>query len=218
MNKLSIDELNIIEYSKMKSIPYEEYFGEMDLTDEQKQERIDMARKLEDKLTYIMFLVLTMSAVGAVDYEYVHSQLVTEYQNVLIEAQMLDDYFAFYVSQFADNFIDTTQKHISEDYYLSYDRAAYNAENESNAIFNHQDLMKAIEKGYTHKKWITMNDRRVRHTHRLVDGETIPIEDEFQVGNAKMLYPKMECEYPEEVVNCRCTLHYIKGNKEVKQV
>lgn len=53
------------------------------------------------------------------------------------------------------------------------------------------------------KQWLATLDKRTRDTHRMLDGETIPINETFW----------NQCEYPgdpdgpaEEVYNCRCTL------------
>lgn len=58
----------------------------------------------------------------------------------------------------------------------------------------------------THKMWLTQGDSRVRHTHRVLHGEVIPVDDLFQVGVAKLPYPGFPGGPPEEVINCRCLL------------
>lgn len=58
------------------------------------------------------------------------------------------------------------------------------------------------------KTWHTMEDERVRHTHRKVDGKTIPVKKKFRVGKYKMDHPGDPAGGPEENVNCRCYLEY----------
>jgi len=53
------------------------------------------------------------------------------------------------------------------------------------------------------KQWMATHDGRTRHSHRDIDGETIPIEEEF--GNG-LMFPADPDGPPEEVYNCRCTL------------
>lgn len=55
-----------------------------------------------------------------------------------------------------------------------------------------------------------MCDRRVRHTHEMVDGETIGIYDAFEVGDALMMFPKDDSlgAGQEEIANCRCVVEY----------
>ena len=59
------------------------------------------------------------------------------------------------------------------------------------------------------QQWLAILDNRTRHSHRLMDGQHVPVGEVFSNG----------CEYPgdpdgpaEEVWNCRCTLiAYLKG-------
>ena len=52
------------------------------------------------------------------------------------------------------------------------------------------------------KTWVATFDGRTRHTHRQMDGITIPIDDSFPNGCKNPGDPKGP---PEEVYNCRCT-------------
>lgn len=56
------------------------------------------------------------------------------------------------------------------------------------------------------KKWLATTDSRTRETHAAVNGETIPNDEYFTVGDSEMLYPGDPDGAPEEVYNCRCTL------------
>lgn len=53
------------------------------------------------------------------------------------------------------------------------------------------------------KQWIATLDKRTRDTHRLLDGETIPVKETFWNGLMEPGDPDGE---PAEVYNCRCTL------------
>lgn len=61
------------------------------------------------------------------------------------------------------------------------------------------------KRGIKYKKWITMNDERVRASHSDIDGEVVPIDDLFSNG---LLYPCDPSGSPEETYNCRCILGY----------
>ena len=57
------------------------------------------------------------------------------------------------------------------------------------------------------KRWVATKDGRTRHSHRRLDGQTVPWDEEFSNG----------CRYPgdprgkaEEVYNCRCTLRTVE--------
>lgn len=64
------------------------------------------------------------------------------------------------------------------------------------------------------KQWIASHDKRVRQSHQHVDGETIPIKEEFSNG---LMYPGDPDGDPEEVYGCRCTMiSEIKGFRHKK--
>ena len=54
----SFDELNRLVKTK-KSMPYEKFFGEMELNKTEKSKRISLARIMEENFTYIMILLFT---------------------------------------------------------------------------------------------------------------------------------------------------------------
>lgn len=71
-----------------------------------------------------------------------------------------------------------------------------------------EDMLNLLrEGGYTHKRWITRYDSRVRMTHANVDRDTIPLEENFTVGGASLRFPADPLSADiGEVINCRCVL------------
>lgn len=66
------------------------------------------------------------------------------------------------------------------------------------------DFLQAV--GFTvEKTWISMNDERVRDTHFLLHGTTIPIDGYFHTVNGRSQGPGL-FGIAEEDVNCRCSL------------
>jgi len=62
----------------------------------------------------------------------------------------------------------------------------------------------AIDKGIPMmKQWYATKDSRTRKSHRIIDGERIPINEYFANG---LFYPADPDGEPAEVYNCRCTL------------
>lgn len=59
------------------------------------------------------------------------------------------------------------------------------------------------------KRWLTEKDERVRRTHNLVDGDTLPVNVPFLVGGYPMMYPGDPLGPPDEVLNCRCGLEIV---------
>lgn len=61
------------------------------------------------------------------------------------------------------------------------------------------------------KTWQTTLDGRERPTHRLLDGETVGIDDYFQSSSGARLRHPGDTSLgapPEEIINCRCSLVY----------
>lgn len=201
------DELN---NPKSRAIPYEQYFGEMELTEEQKEERIKASKRIEDMMLFLFSLLSVMKEYSYENLEFVVSQVKNQYSDILSVSMEMDEYLNGYVNDFSEQIVETTQNHMDDEWYLSDDRAMFVAENEANTTFNYLEYKKAIESGKKKKRWITMRDRHVRHTHQLVEGKTIGINDVFLVGDSEMFYPKDATfgASAREIVNCRCSIKY----------
>lgn len=210
MMLLSIDELNI----RPRAVEYETYFGEMELTAEQYSRRMEFSKGFEDIMLFVLSLILLLREFGEIDYGFVRSQLESRYREIM--GDNLDETYQVYISEFADEIIRNTQEHTKDNiegengWYLSDDRAKFVAENEANTSQNYLEYKEAVESGKTKKKWVDMADVKVRPTHKKVGGKVIPIDEYFVVGEALMRFPKdlMAIDYPEEIVNCRCTIKY----------
>lgn len=198
----------------MRSMPYEQYFGEMDLTDEQLRERLLFSLKFENSVLSALTKVEVIhkyDELNNLTTQAVADELARQYEELYADIAEADEEIKKYISAFALSVIATTLDHIDEEYYTSYDRARLITENEANTSINYADFSRARNQGYTHKTWKTMEDPAVRQTHREVANETIPIGDYFVVGNSMMRYPKDLDGINvtgEEVVNCRCTITY----------
>lgn len=204
-----IDELNIpMPYSR--SEPFEQYFGDMELTDEEKEKRIEVAENLDDLMLFIFALISIMREKNAVDKDYIALQINNRYMAILQGYMGIDKYLEDYIRQFSNTFIETTFGSIDDSWYLSADRARFISENESETTWNYDEYRRAIESGKTRKQWVDIMDKRERKTHREVGGAVIPIEDVFVVGNSLMRYPKDTLYGAEakEIINCRCTIKY----------
>lgn len=187
------------------SIPYEEYFGEMDLTDGEKEERIKLAKEFE-----VLFLFLLMNYKKEQSNE-VKKMLQDKYKDIataFIDAEKPSSYIEEYSKQIIEDTIRVTNDNIDDPYYTSWDRAMFIAENEANGIGNYRQQLEAVKSGKKYKTWLTMKDKKVRHTHKEIDNLKIPIFEAFQVGNSKMMFPKDSNGEAKEIIGCRCVLEY----------
>lgn len=206
---LRFDELNALVQNK-RSMPFEQYFGEMNLTEDDKAERIKMAQELEDNFIVTMTLLFTMTQAGKINYEIVRQQIEDSYLETLRKYTDVDGYLSAYIKGFSYDVIDSTKKHKDQPYYYSLDRAKYMAENEVNTAINHARYMEAVNSGRTMKRWESIMDEVTRKDHRDINGKYIPIGQAFRVGDSWMLFPKdMSMNpSPNQIVNCRCTIIY----------
>ena len=192
------------------SMPYEQYFGEMEITDDQKKKRIQAAEEIEDIMFFLYELVSLMTDYRYISPEFIKQKVYKKYINVLEKHGNPDKYIEEYAKEFSDMVVDTTIKHSGEEFYRSEDRAMLVAENEANSAINYFEYKEAVAGGKKRKQWITQRDDRVRDTHKEVNGETIPIDNAFIVGDSLMAFPK-DTSYGasiNEIAGCRCTIKY----------
>lgn len=206
---MKFDELNQL-VGKSRSEPYETYFGEMDLTEEEIKKRIVLAEKLEDGFVFALALLFTMVQYNSVNYEQIRNKFEKSYLNAINGIIITDDYIKQYIRNFSYEITDSTKAHADDIYYYSSDRAIFIAENESLTCWNHQDFSDAIKSGKRRKQWMDVRDKKERETHLQVGRTVKPIKEPFLVGNSLMQYPKDTSLGADssEIVNCRCTIRY----------
>lgn len=61
------------------------------------------------------------------------------------------------------------------------------------------------------KSWLTLRDKKVRDTHRAAEGQTRAVNEAFNVGNSRMMYPgDTSLGAPiREIAHCRCSAQYL---------
>lgn len=205
----SYDEINNLSESGILSI--DEYFEEMELTEEEKKDRKKFAESMEEVMLFIFSLFLVTNQYGYRNKEFITGQLKQKYSEALLKFMVLDKYLEEYIERFSQETIDITVRHKDEKYYMSDDRATLISENESHLAFSHKEFSDAIKSGKKYKQWIDIRDDRERKTHRKVGRTILPIKEPFVVGDSLMMHPKDSETYgarAEEIVNCRCTAKY----------
>lgn len=216
MSVSSYDELNIRPNNR-RSEPYKEYFSKMSISDKEKQERIAFSEQMEEVVLYILALIETTIESGETKREYIQTQFYDKYLDVIASYMLIDTYIKQYAVDITKQIIDTTferlsseDKSITDDYYLSNDRAMFISECEANSILNYRQYLKAVKAGKTKKKWIDVGDKRERKTHLEVGGTILPIDEPFSVGDSLLQFPKDTSlgASADEIVNCRCSIQY----------
>lgn len=204
-------------------IPIDRFFKEMNLSDEEKKRREDLANDL-----LVLFLLLFYEiqaekvAENEIDIEYYKDMLYRRYCDEvevylvlwlsLLGRDTITEEMKENIRERVSDIVDTTLKY-EDEFYTSEDRAVMLAENETNFVGNTTEYDAATYQGYRHKKWLTMKDERVRLHHVEVDEAVKDIDEYYQVGMAEMLFPydmsRNAADHPEETINCRCVCVYL---------
>lgn len=203
------DELN--NFSEDEILDIDAYFEEMELSEEGKDERKKFAKDMKEIMLFLFSLFLVMKEKSYMDKRFIISKLQSRYSDLVVEYMKIDKYIEEHIKEFSEETVDTTIRHIEEEFYLSEDRGALISVNEANSTLNYKDFANAIANGKTEKQWLTEKDQKVRKTHKRLDSVIIPINDTFVVGNTLMRFPHdtfYGIDY-KELSNCRCTVRYI---------
>lgn len=194
-----------------------EYFDPMDISEKQKEERRKLANEMFNTFLFLFSLIEVSKSYNYMNIEYFVAQFELQFAPLVMSYSRNDEYIGQYIDKVSNDVVKTTvdglkkpEKSADREFVISDKRAAYAAVNEANSVENYEELQEAIESGYTHKRWCTMLDKRVRDTHKLLEGKTIPIDDYFEVGDDLLLFPRDEenCENVENIAGCRCSLKY----------
>ena len=109
--------------------------------------------------------------------------------------------------------IDKAQAMIREEFTaMSRMRAERIARTEIVGASNRGSLISAQSTGLTlNKEWIaTLDPLRTRDTHMEADGQTVPLMGKFIVGGVEMDTPGDMSAPADEVVNCRCSIRFVR--------
>lgn len=202
---MAIDKLNVIkEETRVMSIT--QFFNEMPIPEKDKKKRIDMCEDFE------VFLLLMIEIGEEMDFEFFVRQLQVGMIDIAGKYIELTQPVINRINEDAVYIAETTIKYADIPFYTSEDRATLVAETETQAICNIEEFERAKEQGFVYKEWLAMPDERTRFTHAMADGQRVPIDTPFIVGDSLMMYP-MDASLgapPEEIINCRCVMKYTR--------
>lgn len=210
LRDMTYSELNAL-IKNRRSEPFEEYFSVMEISDENKKKRIELAEKLDDNFLFILILLFTMNQYGTVDYNDIRLRFEQGYIDAVSEFFEPNQYIEDHARNFSYDVVDSTMRNEDDPYYYSEDRAVLLSENEANNTFSQQEFYEALESGKKWKKWMDIRDRKERKTHLAVGGTVKPIDEPFLVGDSLMMFARDADTFgaeAKEIVNCRCTTKY----------
>lgn len=77
----------------------------------------------------------------------------------------------------------------------------------ANAVGNAAQTTAAAAAGWRYKTWVSMKDNRVRHTHRVMNGQRVGMQDSFtSPTGVRLEFPGDPSAPIEEIANCRCAI------------
>jgi len=68
------------------------------------------------------------------------------------------------------------------------------------------------------KEWASTEDSRTRPSHAEADGDEVPLDEPFVVGDARLMVPGDPSGPAEEIINCRCAIlhHPVIGGEVIR--
>lgn len=204
-----LNKFDKVNQMRTQAIPYEKFFGDMDLEDKDKELRIGLANKLDDMFYYFLAML------DEDNVDEIKNSLKQQFKDTVAEyfkdTINPGDYMDEYINVVVDSVVNTTVKNKGDSWYVSEDRAQYLSEDETNGIANYYQERQALLEGKTTKVWRTILDGKERHTHFIANAQEVPIGEAFVVGNSRLMYPKDISLGADvtELIGCRCTCWYI---------
>ena len=186
-----------------------QYFGEMELSEEELEKRVSLGKLFYDALSYVLAL---MWADALLNEELDRDFYINSLMGRLTEAVEVSglSYEEPSLHRLVESVVDTTIEHYSEEEYFDDERALQIAENGSNSVNNYNEYEEAKRSGKKFKYWRTIVDPNTRFEHLLMDNVQVPFETPFEVGIDFMRYPHDDDPdiHLENIINCRCKCFY----------
>lgn len=209
------------------SEPIDEYFDPMRISEQKKEKRRNLAYDLEEVVSGLLVdsfyakqygATLSFDELNQLSQKKVRSssredpvvRAREEYIDVVEDYFPVDEDVMGHIDEVLIGALLVQSRHRDEPWYYSADRARAIAENDSNALWDYDELQEALEEGFRYKTWLTIMDGRERASHAEVNELTIPIDEPFELQGGYMMYPHDDSMgvSDDELANCRCSVEY----------
>jgi SPP1 gp7 family putative phage head morphogenesis protein len=77
------------------------------------------------------------------------------------------------------------------------------------AMYGSEKAADALDIPEMKKEWLAVEDERTRPAHSAANGQTVPVEGQFDVGGESLDRPGDPDASPENTINCRCVQAYV---------
>lgn len=209
MMPLDFDELNQLVGFK-RSLPFNIYFGEMQISPEQRERRNKIAERFEDGLLDVLAWAFYTQQLRKLSESEVKGRVKGVFETALgSDLKRLPETDRMIDSLSGDIARTTVKRGKTDPFFDSADRARLVAEDSANHFENYFDFEKAKGR-FKWKTWNTILDGRERITHNIADGQLQPIGMPFEVGSSLLMYPHDGSLGASltEIIGCRCSVSY----------
>ena len=105
------DRINSLNSPKLRSMDFEKYFGEMGLTDEQKEERISLAEDLEKDMLFFFYLMIAQYQ-NDTDLD-VNEEMNARFRETIGNHMEISDRLDGHISEVVDDIERVTAEHLA---------------------------------------------------------------------------------------------------------
>lgn len=105
------DRINALNSPKLRSMPFDKYYGEMGLTKEQTEERISLAEDLEKDMLYFFYLMIAMAEYDT-DMD-VNEEMNSRVRDTIRKHTTISDRLDDHINTFVDDFERVTAEHLA---------------------------------------------------------------------------------------------------------
>jgi len=180
------------------------------LTDGMSETEIEEADKIRDEAALAILAILSAAGVAASSPEFMEAISARAQTN--FEQEILRQLRKVVTKSFdAGLSSEATAAAIREQIpQIIPSSAEMLAQTELTALVNERSIVAAQNQfpDGVSKTWLTVGDNRVRAAHASAQGQTVPVDQPFQVGGASLQYPGDPSGPLRLVARCRCRLSF----------
>ena len=230
MARQIFDNINDLAFEEqyVQSFNFEKYFEVMDVTEDERAKRVELARDFSRVMLFFFANLAIEDAAREYYYEILEERCKAIAEGYVGQSDLayLNDWSRRIAVKTTDTTYDHLENPVADDkmfhfeewetdipqneYWTSPLRAFLIACGLAVAIGEYDDLVTALADGKTVKTWRTEKDNRVRETHKAAEGQTVSILEPFNVGGFDLMFPRDDSlgAPDEELSNCRCHATY----------
>lgn len=218
----SFDELDVL------------FFSEMDLPTKEKYMRLKMANDFETRIKKIIqkqaevaqnkklskaeiLFALGLFTVPLIkQYRAFTSRYYESYVSLISQKSRgnfnADSWIKQHSVDFSNWIQETTAENFDKDFVYSDQRINDIAKTETNSLCELATLDGYYREGYKKKQWVSFIDKKTRDSHKVANGQIVPLDEPFSVGNSLMMFPQDSSlgASAKEIVNCRCIMRPVR--------